>query len=331
MKPRFLIVFLLLSGIFINNSNAQWVRTGGPQGGQVYCLESIGNEIWAGTSSGINISKNEGKSWKNSLLLKGPCFDILNSNDSIIIIYEDSNSIVYGSAKFNIYSMSSFDKGKTWSIPSLIETDPTYEFAELYKAGNTLISKNATNYFTSHDFGTKWSELLPPFGSLIKAISVDKNRIFLITMGSKDIISLSTNGALSWQLIDTSYRASNILSIDSIILLSITNYNYNDSSYYDYLVRSVDTCKTWDTVLCAPKGIRLGAFNSKNGKIYVYSNLSKYESADDGKTWTLLQAKDHYFSGDEISFPNKDILSYDYTGMLRYVPSQDTCSRLIQV
>ena len=54
-----IVVFFLTATL-----NAQWVKTNGPEGGDVYCFATIGTNLFAGTwGSGVFFSTDNGTSW----------------------------------------------------------------------------------------------------------------------------------------------------------------------------------------------------------------------------------------------------------------------------
>jgi photosystem II stability/assembly factor-like uncharacterized protein len=64
MKRITLLIFTLLG--FIHMVSAQWLQTNGPHGGNINCFTRSGNTLFAGSSSAIYISGDNGISWVQS-------------------------------------------------------------------------------------------------------------------------------------------------------------------------------------------------------------------------------------------------------------------------
>jgi hypothetical protein len=60
------VIILVIMGILLSFpqwSGAQWVQTGGPEGGIIHALAVSGTNLFAGTWNGVFLSRDNGKSW----------------------------------------------------------------------------------------------------------------------------------------------------------------------------------------------------------------------------------------------------------------------------
>jgi hypothetical protein len=62
---KYSAVLILLLSIIIYNGflQAQWVKTNGPYGGDVFCLAKSGTNYFAGTETGVYRSTDKGANW----------------------------------------------------------------------------------------------------------------------------------------------------------------------------------------------------------------------------------------------------------------------------
>src|SRR5690606_17344580 len=83
----------------------QWSQTNGPDGGAVYALASVGDNLLAGTTHGIFLSENKGGTW--SKVSDAATHSIITVGANLFAATPDG-AIVFK------------NNGNTWSNPSLL-------------------------------------------------------------------------------------------------------------------------------------------------------------------------------------------------------------------
>lgn len=319
----FIIVFCTAG----QRSYCQWIQTNGPQGGAVNCMEKVGADIWAGMTNGIYRSSNEGQSWQKLPVINAICSDIYHFNDTIVVIYQER--IGYQSPDVNIYSITSFNAGATWTTPSFI--DDAYgavESIKIVKAHNKLFIKSEFDYYQSSDWGANWNLFSVPFGD-VEDLQANSNNLLLNVYTNTPPYGasyLSVNAGQTWQYVDSTYQTMNTFVYGNTILFMIA---YADTVMHYSIVRTSTTGTNWDTVFTSPQGINLYSFAVFNGKLLARTNqFMSYSSSDSGATWTsdtTLNAISYYNFPDMIILNNGDVLCYKGYGQIeRFVPSQNT-------
>ena len=83
--PLFSLIILIFCSGF---SQAQWVQTNGPYGGEILTLAINGNSVFAGTWNGVFLSTDSGSSWTS---VNNGLTDL-----EIELLYVDGNTIYVG-------------------------------------------------------------------------------------------------------------------------------------------------------------------------------------------------------------------------------------------
>ena len=125
MKKSLIILALICFAYF---ANAQWQQTNGPYGVQIYSIVTSGNTIFAGTSSGLYKSSNNGSSW--TLITNG-----VLENNSFRSLTISGDSIYAGTSNGNIFL--STDNGSSWISIYLSQYNQIYS---LVKKGNSIFA-----------------------------------------------------------------------------------------------------------------------------------------------------------------------------------------------
>lgn len=182
MKRNFLqvliFVFVLNSSVFISNCISQWIQTNGVFG-SVRSIANSNNNIFAGTSSGVYISTNNGTSWNISSLIY--------VNVSAIAI--NGANIFAGTIGNGIYL--STNNGTSWNTINNGLIDLNVQSISFL--GNDIYAGASTSIFKSTNNGISWSQLTgSPYQ--VFCFAIVGNNIFAGCNG----IFKSTNNGINW-------------------------------------------------------------------------------------------------------------------------------------
>ncbi len=327
MKTIYLLLSLLFYLFFVNKTTAQWVQTNGPLGGRVYCVERVGNQIWAGTNIGIYASDNEGLSWQKSSLINGKCIDISSKNDTVLILFN-----VYEPDSFYnyvFYSIVSFNGGNTWSSPIYAFTPFGGFWPRLQRVQNSYIFTDSYYYWITHDYGINWSMLDTSIVNGYGFARVIGNHI--VTESLDNSLNsynyrISSDQGYSWQLIYNSTYPVTAYMTDSVFVFGD---EINPNPWHQKVMRSINNGASWDSVFVTPIGISMGGIFKSNDSIFIITNKfdTNYFSLDYGLTWNFINTRPiiNYLNGDTLNVSNGDYIETSYNdGIIRHNPSQDT-------
>jgi photosystem II stability/assembly factor-like uncharacterized protein len=141
-KHIFFVLFFI-----INNANAQWIKTGGPQGMTVNCFYGIGNTLFCGTSAkGVFRSNDKGASWQSS-----------NSGieNKAVFSMIAKDGFVFAGTDDGVYR--SDNNGVTWSP---FNTNLFGKFIQSLYVANGFLYAGTTAFglFKSDDNAQSWSD-----------------------------------------------------------------------------------------------------------------------------------------------------------------------------
>ena len=126
-----------------------WQQTSGPTGGQISCFATTSNgDLYAGTSSGLYKSTDNGEDWTASGL----------TGDIVLSLTVNSRDQIFAGTYQNGI-MRSTDSGASWL--SLRFTDTIVYVVHATKAGHIFAGVRADGVYRSTDDGTIWSQVSP--------------------------------------------------------------------------------------------------------------------------------------------------------------------------
>ncbi|HEY5124404.1 MAG TPA: T9SS type A sorting domain-containing protein [Ignavibacteria bacterium] len=200
MKKLFLLL-AIFTLITLNISNAQWAQTNGVLG-YVTSLAVNGNNIFAGTSSGVYLSTNNGTTWNTTSLIYVYVYSIV-INGSNIFAGTQNNSIYL-----------STNNGSTWNA---LSGGPSDVRSFLINGSNIFAGTNNSGVYLSTNNGMNWNALAgSPNG--VMCFSIDGSNIFAAAGG----VCLSTNNGVNWNYLPGSPSAFG-LAINGTYIFANTN------------------------------------------------------------------------------------------------------------
>lgn len=271
------IALILISSIDLN---AQWTKTNGPYGGDIFALAKSGNKIFAGTwNSGVHVSTNQGASWQNSVL-----------NNDIRSLFADGDTVLAGTYNSGIYK--STNGGLNFYQTSL---NNKYVIS-FTKTGSYIFAATASStptgfgIYVSTNGGNNWSQTSLNNKPMASIASIGSN---IIAGTSLEGIFLSTDYGSSW---------NNVVS-GNITIYALTVYNNKvfASNYYGGILISTNNGLNWIQTSLTNKSVR--AFASSLGELYAGTFVNGvYKSTDGGYNWV------------QTNMTNKSFTSMTYSG-----------------
>ncbi|MCC6410807.1 MAG: hypothetical protein IT270_04060, partial [Saprospiraceae bacterium] len=281
---KHLLLTLLALALFSPTLFAQWTQTAGPEGGMVYCVEPVGNELWAGTQGGLYTSVDEGETWQLSPDVPVADFisRILVTGDTVIMVVSQYNLL---NDRYDINVFVRTAPGIDWSIYNTPVFDWDGLATNLFLNDFGLFIAGSGEMFRSTDLGLSWNTVVyPPEITYPQAVSNDGNRIFidsyLYDTAYVDYNMFSTDGGTTWQTMPSFPPGASYNEIfvenDLIIL----------ADYGSFLYRSTDFGATWQTVSVqnAPLASLYNLRRGNDGNLYALNSFV-WRSIDDGLTW----------------------------------------------
>jgi hypothetical protein len=287
MKTKFTKILLvsllaLLGQSNVANSQSQWVQTNTPPGGSVWAMETIGNNLFAGTASGgVYFSNDDGASWiqRNGAFPSMQVFSLVVSGTDI---YAGTG----GSFGAGVYKSS--DNGLNWTnvTPSTMNT---------FNAVRSL-AVNGTNIFAGTDGGifmsllsgissSSWSSFNTGLTNQnIRSLKIKGITIYAGTYGNG--VWISPTNSPNWSLTSSTMPVNSdyIQALD----VSGTSIYAGNISGLPVLYNSSDNGITWiqsNTSIFNDKPVY--AINSSANNVYVGTEGEGiFLSTDNGLTWS---------------------------------------------
>jgi hypothetical protein len=265
MKTLFTTLFLL-TFLFANTTQAQWVPTG-LSNGTVNIVFANGGNLFAGLSNGVLISTDNGASWNYTSLsssLSAWSFGVYGTN-----IFVGTTGGLFRSA----------DNGSTWNIVN-ISTGWVQSFAVI--GNNFFVGTEGGGVFLSTDGGTSWTPVNTGLTNLtVRALIAKGTTLYAGTNGSG--IFFSTDNGSSWNTANTGLTG---LDVRGFAVVGTNLFAGTDGGVF----RSINNGANWTNVL---GGLVRGMAVACGSDLYVggwYNGGYVARTSDNGTNWTSLSA-----------------------------------------
>lgn len=273
MKNALLLLFFAIASEVVN---AQWTVTKGPYGGDIRCMTTFKNVIYAGTGSGVYISSNNGLSWKD--------ISILRNGTVLSMVHNDT--FVFASSSKGIFRTK--DHGNNW------ETAKSFKIGEipekLFINENILYASIRDTLCKSLNNGSSWQ----PTGLRKKTNSIAFKDSFIFAATFEGLYRSADDGN-SWIKVLNQTSGMEVVKKDSFIIFSTYNGVY----------RSLNNGDQWSYVNYGINTQVLRGLYVHNNAIWVASYKGPIRSIDNGNSWTLL--------GNGLNGPISNIEAYTHT------------------
>lgn len=305
-KSPFMLLVICILIICSRTTKAQnWELANGPEGGSVFSLLPIGDNLLAGMFGGVyRYNLNEGI-WKAS------------SNG--LVVAADRNISAFFPVRQTILAYSidglfaSTDSGKTWHQTGAVNQNMMLQCPTVYDT--TLYTCASNNcLYSSDDLGQTWVKIPDNFtnrGGISAPVRIGNYLIMAMhpSWGDTGIYRTTiVNG--TWQ--QTWTKTANVyarsrLFVDPPFVFVGTS---------DGVYRSADSGNTWVQMNSGmPAYTCPGKFTASNGYIYLFANQSSiYRSNDSGTTWSRF---------DTLLPSNLIPTGFAVAGSKLYCPAQD--------
>ncbi len=275
MKKQILLLVIL--ACYLNFSNAQWQQANGPYGGIVNCFAISGGNIFAGTSSGVYLSANNGISW--SAVDSGmPYIDVVSLAVSGSNIFAGvGNPVTYIGG--GVYL--STNNGNSWvAVDSGLPAN-TYVNVLAVSRNNIFAGTNSGVYLSTNN-GSKWTTVNSGLtDTLITSFVVKDTNIFVGTQGG---VYLSSDSGKSWTLKNNGFDFM-ANSIWSLALSGDTIYAGTSWGFY----KSTDNGDNWIMNSLLPGG-PYTAIATSGSKILTCYLGTLFFSSDNGESWATVDS-----------------------------------------
>ena len=273
MKYLFQVSFLMLIHLgYIQISNAQWIRTNGPEASSVRSFAINDSYIFAGTfGAGIFRSSDDGANWtavNNGLT----CNYIggLTISGTHIIAGTD------GAENNGIFL--STDNGASWT-----GTSTGMACVNDFVAFDDTMVLAAVDYglWRSTDNGTTWSTVSSsPLG--VGSLAISGTTIFAGTIGSEKKVYRSTDKGITWDSANSGLPGKAIFALaarDSVIFAGV---------YQQGVYRSTNSGTNWTLAATGMSNLLVHALVVGGSKIFAGTEGGVFMSSDDGSTWNSV-------------------------------------------
>ncbi|MDP4235836.1 MAG: T9SS type A sorting domain-containing protein [Bacteroidota bacterium] len=255
-------------------THAQWVKTNGPFGANVWCFAKSGANLFAGTyGAGAFLTTNEGVSWE-------PVGDGLPGNTINTLTINGSTLYAATSGGLGI----STDNGASWKITLRPRNVQTFLID-----GNNMFAGTSSGLFVSTD-AVNWENIGTDnglFDTNCVALAVIGTTLFA---GAKDDIYRSDDSGTHWQTTGSPY--ANKLIASGTTLYAATGggvYISNDNAATWTSINSgaMNNATVWDIAI---SGKNLFAATDANGVQMSSDNGKSWVSVNDGLPTLAISA-----------------------------------------
>ena len=241
---------------------AQWAQTSGPYGANVRTFLVSGSSLYAGTSSGVFGSTNNGTSWNAGGLISLTVRSLATSGASLFA----------GTSGSGVYVSS--DNGATWSASGL-----GFATVNALAVMGTNLFAGTSGYavYISRDGGANWSGVsatLPD--TTITALAVIGTSLF--AGSNTGYIYRTTDNGATWT--DISSALTSVNYIYSLYVNGSTLYTGTNDGVY----RTTDSGTNW-----IPSGLgstTISSIASSGTSVFAGTSAGVYLSTGGSTTWT---------------------------------------------
>jgi hypothetical protein len=265
------IASLLLTCIFSLNLKAQWVECQVPQASSIFEVYANGTQIFAGLTTGLFVSSDNGTNWLPS------SEEFVGTNVRCI---ERIGSAIFLSNNYALYR--SLDNGENWE-----EIGDGLDLAQvrcITNKGNSLFAGTDNGVFRSTNNGSDWTAVntgLQEFLA-INDIAVVGSNLFA---GSNFYgMFLSTNNGGSWKAINNGLKSN-----FTVTSLAVINNNLFAASS-DGVAISTNNGTSWKYV---NSGIEFASVKSLvvvGRNLFSGSNTGVFVTTNNGNSWVDVNA-----------------------------------------
>jgi photosystem II stability/assembly factor-like uncharacterized protein len=290
-------------------SQAQWVQTNGPYGGEIVCSAGSGNVLvssytadltWAGQ---LFNSTDSGNTWT-------PVFDVKNTTFTGIVFHDTS---IYVCAMDSGIFISN-DDGLTWyNGTSALANDKFYDATvcddKLFACGNGV--------YKTEDGGVSWTSVSTGLSTTNDILDIASDSLELFAISAQEVYRSSDLGQ-NWQVVNngiTGIDFSHLATHDSTVIIG----TFSDGVYV-----SNDLGQTWLNTYFTGSIVRNVGFHGDT--LLVLIEDSVYHSTDGGLSWSSINAIAPGLRINQVTNYNTQLLISTDGGLYTTSFLGDTCT-----
>lgn len=265
MKPiNFLFQTLILIFFLSNSTLSQWIKTGGPAGGNVDCMTISNNNIYIGTGFGVFKSTNGGLNW---VQLPG-----IQDAESIA---SKGDTIWAGAWNNRLYK--STDAGNNWSYSGLQGGSIT----NIFTFGNKLFV-SAYDLYVSSDFGNTW-EMTSFQSDWVSCNTIKDNIIYIGSHNNGVFISADTGK--TWNQVNNGFNQTYCFALEKKDNFVFAGIYGNGNGIY----KTSNNGNNWYQCNNGLNLLGITDINNSNGILYTSIwGAGIYSSSDNGNNWNEI-------------------------------------------
>ncbi len=269
MITRIIIIACFL--LFLQTpAQAQWVETNGPHqeiltyGGEGNCIASIGNDLFAGVSSGAIISTDSGLTW--TLTSKGL------GGLGVGVLLASSGNLFAGT---NGGLFLSSDSGANWNQVPFDTSNSSVTSIVAFGSILMVACGGSNGTFVSTDNGVNWNPVgndLPP---LVISFATMDGKFYAGTKG--DGVFLSSDTGESW-----SWTGGGPMTVNSLVVVGGNLFAATDNGIF----LSNGDSGSWVAVNSGLSGSRIYALAASGQNVFAGTfGSGVYLSTNNGTNW----------------------------------------------
>ncbi|MBN2009823.1 T9SS type A sorting domain-containing protein [candidate division KSB1 bacterium] len=317
-KLTLTLLLLILIRSPIAAQIADWQRTSGPYGGDVYALVKADNgTIIAGSYlGGLFRSEDDGQTWQRIDGERNDWFLF----DGVYDLVKNSQGHLFAATNQGVFR--SLDNGDTWEVFYEGLTNNFVRALAINSADVIFAGSNNQGVFRSEDNGETWVQFNNGLTSLtVQCLAV--NLLGDVFAGTGNGLFKSSDNGDNWALVSESFVSDNITE------LYVTPEDSLFAGTYDGMYRSADFGAQWKHVI--PYSIVASMTRDTENELYAGGGGYFWRSPDIGNNWNRADSLLKFGSfQDLLSLPSGKLVAATINyGVMQSADSGDTWQQTV--
>ncbi len=271
---RLILFAYLISSLYTNKVNAQWVKMDSPPCDFIFCFGVNNTNLFAGVFGGFFISTNDGISWTSNAL----------TDTSVYALAISDGNIFAGTGHGVLFSTND---GTSWTVTSLADTFiaatniNAFAVSPNKTGGINLFAAGDSGVFLSSNNGASWSTVTSGLTNKnVKDLALIDTNLFAGTTAG---IFLSTDNGSSWDSTTLSSFFINNLEVISDITIGT---NLIAGTFYGGAFLSTDNGTSWTSINNGLTGSDVYTFAVSDTNLFAGTDRGVFLSTNNGASWS---------------------------------------------